>query len=146
MSNLIGNLAMNSRTNVPKYTLILAGILSLSVVAVVLFAPERNSGNATQYILWAIVTLPGLIGAAFSERNSRDIRNGVVVDKVKEGTKQALVESGVQDVVDASARGQASTLVMQALSELLKANTAVHITREEPPKTTEPPRSPNSGD
>lgn len=103
----------------PIYSLIATGLLLASAVALVLFADEQNQG--TVMVLGLIVsTIPSLIASFSAERTARDVRNGVLVEKVKEGATHAINESGVVvsngPIVDAQLR---------ALSALLQQNTRV---------------------
>lgn len=82
----------NRQGNLPLY----------SLTAVILFvafgvtgAVVADNDNVLQLMIGLIITtVPSLIAAAFAERASRDIRNGVVKDKVKEG----LHETGVSEM------------------------------------------------
>lgn len=99
-------------------------LIGFVILGVVFANPATN--NILIIIAGLVVsTVPSLLGAAFSERAARDIRNGVMHKKVVEGTKQALEEVGVTDVVEASQRGQATLVAIQALSRLLENNTNV---------------------
>jgi hypothetical protein len=110
-----------SRTNTPLYALVASIVFVIAAVLLVLYAPP---GRETVILGLIASTLPSLVAAFASERASRDIRNGVVEAKVREGTKTALKDTGVLDVVESSARGESTTLAMQALAKLLELNTA----------------------
>ena len=103
--------------NAPHYTLAAGVLLVLGglVVAAV------TGADSLDQLLGLIVTAgPALLAAGYAERASRDIRNGTVREKVRQGTHQALEEVGVPDVVEAAGRGQGSILAMQALAALLE--------------------------
>lgn len=107
--------------NTPLWTigsavvLVAVGILGLAFV-------ELDEKTTPVYVsLVAIIgsTVPTLIGAAFSERASRDIRNGVVTNKVKD----AMEEVGVIDVVKQAQETTPATL--QALTNSTEALTMI---------------------
>lgn len=114
-----------ARTNAPLYSLgagvalVALAILALTVI------PERNQSQTFIVVGLIVTTVPSLIAAGFAERSSRDIRNGVVEEKVKTGATRALVETGVTDVVDASGRGASSTAAIDALTAHTAALTSV---------------------
>lgn len=84
-------------TNLPVYSLIAAVVFVGLAVAALVFVPADDV-RITQVVLLVglvVSTVPSLIASAYSERTSRDVRNGVLVDQVKVGTKQALTEHGV---------------------------------------------------
>ena len=68
-------------------------------------------------------TVPSLVAAFMSERNTNMIRNGVVTAKAKEGATQALKETGVTDAI-ANAPAQSATYAkaLAAHSEALSTN------------------------
>lgn len=104
--------------NTPHYTLG-AGVL-LTVVA--MFAALATDDRDTLRTLMGLIvsTVPSLLAAGYAERASRDIRNGTVAEKARQGTVKALEDTGVTDVVEASHRGQGTLLAMQALAALLE--------------------------
>lgn len=78
--------------NVPLYATVAAIVLVITGAVLVIFSNPEQSPS-TIIVLGLIATsVPSLVGAIFSERASRDIRNGVVLNKVKEGARQALTE------------------------------------------------------
>lgn len=104
--------------NSPHYTLGAAVLLVIvGVAAAVLTRDQRNLSILLGLI---VTTVPGLIAAGYAERASRDIRNGTVTEKARQGTVKALTETGVTDVVEAAGRGQASVLAMESLALLLE--------------------------
>ncbi len=77
-------------------------------------------------LLGLVVTaVPALISAGFAKQAADDIRNGVITEKVVEGTTKALDETGVTEVVSMTNRGESSAIAMRALTALLEQNTAV---------------------
>jgi hypothetical protein len=90
------------------------------LAAIVFLVSSGHSTNATVTVL--IGLLPSLVAAGYAERTSRDVRNGVVEQKVKVGARAALDETGVTAV--AAQSGESTKLAMLALSKLLETNTA----------------------
>ena len=94
-------------------------LIGFVIMGAVLADPATN--NILIIIAGLVVTtVPTILGAAFSERAARDIRNGVMHKKVVDGTKQALKETGVTEVVEISQRGQASIVALNALTKVLE--------------------------
>lgn len=98
-----------------------------AVVAVVLIAgavalaalSNPDAHPATGTVLGVILAaIPGAVAAVFAERAARDIRNGVIVQKVKEGASQAIVEHGVM-----TRTGPVASAQLEALTKLLQVNT-----------------------
>lgn len=84
-------------TNLPFYSLIAAVLFVALAVLALVFVPRDDTRMAQLVLVIGLIvtTVPSLIASAFAERTSRDVRNGVLVDQVKTGTKQALVEHNV---------------------------------------------------
>lgn len=101
--------------------------VALAVVAVTLVLTGQGDDGGGGRLLDAIVTaIPVLLTAgAYSERNSKDIRNGTVTEKARVGTHQALDESGVKAAVEASPP-EATAAAYQALVRLLERD---HVER-----------------
>lgn len=119
----------------PLYSL---GTAALFVVAavVVLVSGEGNRGNGALLVIALVTTLPSLVAAGFAERVSRDVRNGVIVEKVREGSRKALDDTGVtQAVTDGQSTTPAALLALTRLLEqnttATKANTQAHNTDNE---------------
>lgn len=112
----------NTRNNLPLYSLGSAILLLLSaVIAVVVVDPSKQSTPVFISVMGLILTtVPSLLAAAFAERTARDVRNGVVEEKVRNGAHQAMREAGV-----ITREGPAVTLAMESLAALLKQNTKV---------------------
>lgn len=105
-------------SNAPVVAIVCATILLLAALVAVVLAPDTS--RELQLLVGAVLTTVPSLGAVwFAERASRDIRNGTVEDKARTGARKALEETGVTEVVEASARGEASVLAMQALGALL---------------------------
>ena len=110
-------------TRIPLYSLAALVVFVIAATLLLLFGDPENSSINT-FIGLVVATLPALVASFAAERASRDIRNGVVTEKAREGAEQALDNKGVTEVVELSQRGQSSVIAMQALSRLLEQNTA----------------------
>lgn len=125
----------------PGNRLALIGALVLvfigaALIAVLAIAGELNtSSTSVMTIIGLIVSaVPALIAAGFAKQAATDIRNGVLVDKVTQGTHRALDESGVTEVVNITQKGEATLVAMQALTRLLENSNNT-------PKSTEGPNN-----
>jgi hypothetical protein len=118
-----GNNGIPPRTNTPVFSLLAAILLiGLAIVGLVVVPDSRQ--NQLYIIVGLIVTtVPSLIAASYAERIGKDIRNGVLTQKVQEGAQAALDDTGVTDVVNSSQRGETTIVAMNALKALLEANT-----------------------
>lgn len=103
-------------TSAPIYAL--GSILAFVAAVVILIVTNHEQGNGGMFIAFAISTLPSLVAALFAERSARDIRNGVVQDKVRQGATDALQETGVTEVAQTALQTQAPALT--ALAQLLQ--------------------------
>lgn len=84
--------------NFPWTTVAVFAILVVAVVVLSVTGATRN-----ELVLTSLLALiPGTLAAGYAERTNRDVRNGVVQEKAKEGAKQALNETGVTDIVNSS--------------------------------------------
>ena len=106
------------RRGLPTNTPILAiatAVLLCAFAVVVIVAGYGDEGAGALMIGLILTTVPSLIAAAFAERVSRDVRNGVVEHKAKQGARQALNEAGIHDADDQleAMRAQLSYLMMQ---------------------------------
>lgn len=81
-----------ARTNPPLYSLLSLVVLVGAVVALIVSGHANESGV---YIAVVAAAVPGLVAAASSERVARDIRNGVMQDKVRQGAHEAIAEAEV---------------------------------------------------
>lgn len=78
--------------NVPIYSLL--ALVVVVAAGVVLYA-TGSDGRAALFIGALVTTLPSLIASLSAERNARDIRNGTLTEKAREGAHAALREAGV---------------------------------------------------
>jgi hypothetical protein len=85
------------RTNLPVISIIAAvSLVGLAIVALIfVHLDDRTTPVFLSVIGLIVTTVPSLIAAAYAERVSKDVRNGVVEDKVRTATKDALAEHGV---------------------------------------------------
>ena len=105
------------KANTPLYALGAAVIFG--GYAVVLVVTDHM--DSTLFVGFLVTTLPSLVAAAFAERTARDVRNGVVQDKIRQGTHEALRESGVTEVAATALQSQPATT--SALAHLVDSNT-----------------------
>ena len=87
---------------VPKVALLVTALCLFGVVAAVVTAlslsgrlDARSTPLVVTLVGFVVTTVPALLGATYSERASRDIRNGVVVDRARVGAAQAIREEQV---------------------------------------------------
>jgi len=119
--------------NFPRTALVAALSLTALVVGLVgvLAVTDSLTETATPLVVSLISlvagTVPGLVAATYAERASRDIRNGTVVAKAKEGAVQALQDPAALTQV----RHQVREGATQALEE------AQVVTRTGPVVTAE---------
>lgn len=108
------------RTNTPLYSFLSLVVFVGAMVALIVTDHASDSG-----VLLAVVvsTLPSLVAAISSERTARDIRNGVVQDKARQGAHEAIAEAEVLTrpgpVVQSHL--QAQTAQLAALTAMLQA-------------------------
>jgi hypothetical protein len=127
VSNNEGTTQVSVRTNLPVFTLGAAVIFVMLAILGFIFIPANNVIAQETLVGLIVTTVPSLIAAAFAERTGRDVRNGVMEQKVKDGATKALRETGVTDVVDASGRGASSAAAIAALTASTTAlNTLVN--------------------
>jgi hypothetical protein len=82
--------------NAPVLAIISA--LTLMAFAVVVIVTGYGGESSGQLLVALILsTVPSLIAAAFAERASRDIRNGVVTAKARKGAQAALDDTGLTE-------------------------------------------------
>lgn len=106
---------MGNAMNKVPWTTVVVFCAVVAAVTILIVLGDGNSGVIT--ILVGL--LPAMfVGAGYAERNSKDIRNGTIVAKAKEGATQALNETGVSAV--ANTANESTTLAMRALSQLLE--------------------------
>lgn len=87
------------RTNLPIVAALAAAVILMVLVvgAVVMLSLGKALDETTTPLVVSLIgvvvtAVPALIGAAFSERASKDIRNGTLVAKAKEGAALAIEE------------------------------------------------------
>lgn len=78
--------------NTPIYSLL--GLVTFVVAMVVVYL-TGHADDAGVLLALAASTIPSLVASLSAERASRDIRNGVVSDKVHEATTRALIDAEV---------------------------------------------------
>jgi hypothetical protein len=108
----------NGTTNKPLYAMFTTALLV--VASVVLIVTDNAGEYGPLFVLLIIGNLPGVISAIFAEKASRDIRNGTVTEKSRQGTHQALQEAGV-----VTREGPVATQTMEALGVQTQALMAV---------------------
>lgn len=81
--------------NVPMYAVICIVVMVIAAVVLLLFANPATTPSLPLVIGLLVTTIPSLVAAVFSERASRDIRNGVMKDKVKEALDEKSNEQGM---------------------------------------------------
>lgn len=104
--------------NTPIYSLMGLGIF---IVAMVIVYVTDHSNDAGVLFALAASTIPSLVASLSAERASRDIRNGTVTEKVRQGTVAAIHETGVMTRTGPVATAQLTALERQtaALGSIL---------------------------
>ena len=69
--------------------------LFLTFATILILTDHADTGSGLAILTVLIANTPGMIAAIFSERASRDIRNGVVMDKARQGSVEALADTGL---------------------------------------------------
>lgn len=111
--------------NVPPNAPVAAlGTAALLIVAgVVLVLSGHGGANDGSLLVGLVVTtIPSLLAAGYAERASRDVRNGTVTEKARQGARKAIQDAGVVTregpAVQAALTAQAaSTAALTALLE-----------------------------
>lgn len=82
------------RDNRPMLAVVAALGMLLVVLALLLFVDfdENTTPIVVTVVLAIATTVPSVLAAAFAERAARDIRNGVLEGKAREGARQAIEE------------------------------------------------------
>lgn len=113
---------MGGNKNVPVYSLVaVVALVGLAVLGLAVVPLNEKSTPLFYSVVGLIVTtVPSLIAATFAERTARDVRNGTLEDKARLGTHQALKESGVTDVVEATRKGDTTLVALQGIQALLE--------------------------
>jgi|SRR5690242_13891129 len=114
----------NVPSNAPLATLALAAMLLGTGVLIVLFGGDTDAAH--QLLAVVIAALPALLAAGYAERTSRDVRNGTVVEKARQGARKALEDHHVlqesSPAVQGALAGQQAS--MEALARLLNSAAA----------------------
>lgn len=84
--------------NTPLYSLTAAVAFMGFAVVMVIFTDPDDKEYVTLLIGLIVTSIPSLIASAFSERASRDIRNGVVQNKVEEALENTGVAKVARDI------------------------------------------------
>lgn len=103
--------------NVPLFSIIAATVFLSLAVILVIFADPHNIETVT-LIGFILSTIPSILASVFSEKSNKAITNGVVQEKARLGTTQALQETGITSA--ANQANDSTRLAMEALTELLK--------------------------
>lgn len=128
-------------TNLPLLTLG-AGVILISLAIIgLIFVPTGHDAELFTIIGLIVTTVPSLIASFHAERIGKDIRNGVLTQKVTEGTTKALEDTGVTQVVEASGRGEGTIAAIRALTALLEHTTVIKADPVRPTIVT-PPETP----
>lgn len=107
---------MNHR-RVPLYALIAAVIFIIAAVVLAVIAPPDS--ESTVIVIGLIAsTIPSLVAAFASEKTNRDIANGVLTEKARVGTRQALDETGLTEI--AATSGATQSAALEALTQILQ--------------------------
>lgn len=115
--------------NVPLYALGLSALLVIAMIVLVVTGKAGESGTGL-FVGLILSTLPSLLAAVFSERVSRDVRNGVVAEQSRQGAVKALDETGVIEAVEQGQGGQTTARALEALAELLEQSRESGAERE----------------
>lgn len=70
-------------------TLLLACGLTLVVTG------NADRGSGLTMLMIVLGNVPGAVAAIYAERTARDVRNGVVIDKSRQGAVAALADTGM---------------------------------------------------
>jgi hypothetical protein len=120
------------QTNLPVVAVICTTVLL--VVGVVAATTTGDEARLDLIFGLLLSTVPSFAALWYAERASRDIRNGTVTEKARVGTHQALEESGVTEVVEATQRGASTAIALDALRAVLedrdKNTTGTHAREE----------------
>ena len=127
-------------SNLPLYSL---GAACLFLAAAVVLTVTGHMQDNPALIGVTVTTIPSLLAASYAEKNSRDIHNGVVTQRAKEGAKQAITEAQVvtRDGPLASTHMASMQATVQALTDILKVlHPEIQQAIDSPAKKTTTPR------
>lgn len=67
----------------------------LAAALILILSGKADKGSGLTLLAVLVGSLPGVVAAIYSERTARDVRNGVVIDKSRQGAVAALADTGV---------------------------------------------------
>lgn len=124
-------------------------VATVGLLVGVLAVTGSLDSNATPLVVtlvgMVVSVVPALVGAIFSERASRDIRNGTVVEKAREGAALALEDAPLAEHAKQGAAeaireeqvmrrdGPVVTAEVAALAELVAVNREIRDAITAPP-------------
>lgn len=114
-------------TNRPVWSF--AALLVFVTSLVILYVTGSDSGAAI-FIALVVANLPTLVAAVASEQAARDIRNGTLARKAKEGAREAIDEAGVV-TQDGPVVAHALATSQQQLATSAAAVDALRVTLEQ---------------
>ena len=114
--------------NTPKFSIIAAILLIILAITAIVIGTIVHT-DITPIMGFIALAIPTLLSSAYSERNSNDLRNGVVQESATQGAISALhstgmVETSINMAESLLTNKTAMPMAMQALSRLLELNTA----------------------
>jgi hypothetical protein len=122
--------------NMPLWSLLsgIALIVTLGLVILLTPADKMSDPQFGIFIALIVSTVPSLIGAAYAERTSRDVRNGVVAEKAREGAVQAIEQTQVMTETGPTATA-ALAATHESTTALAESNVALAtlLQRSNPP-------------
>lgn len=65
----------------------------LAFALILILSDHADQGTGLTMATLLLVNLPSALSAIFSERASRDIRNGTVIEKARQGAVEALADT-----------------------------------------------------
>lgn len=83
--------------HLPLYATVSIVVMVIAATFLLIFANPASAPSLVIVVGMIATTIPSLVAAVFSERTNRDLRNGVLKDKVKEGAAEALEESKLKN-------------------------------------------------
>lgn len=143
------------RTNLPTVAALAAAVILFGLViglVIMLANGEGLDSDSTPIVVSlvgvVITAVPALIGAAFSERASKDIRNGTVTAKARQGASEALVMHGPEVAREGAASALADAQVITRTGPVVTAELLAltkilgHIDNLAAHPPTDPPTDP----
>lgn len=115
------------KLNTPKFSIV-AAVLLISLAITAIFVGSITKTDITPVMGFIALAIPTLLSSAYAERNSNDLRNGVVQAKATQGAIDALHSTGVVNTATQIAttlieNKDTTRLAMEALARLLEVNT-----------------------